>query len=107
MTRTRSNRGSKSGHTRKTTSHVHPDHLATFHGIHHWHKHVFEELGWMILAKKYGYMDKVYAYKNSLQRLKDTIEKRMSTIKDTDRKKDLSILHKNIITLQEHANQDL
>ena len=107
MTRKSSKRtGARSG-TRKTYSHTHPEHMATFHGIHHWHKHVFEELGWMILAKKYGYMDKVYAYKNSIERLKDAIDKRMASTKDADRKKDLSILHNNIIMLQEHANKDL
>lgn len=90
-----------------SSSHTHPGHYATFHGLHHWHKAMFEELGWMILAKKYGYMDKVYAYKNSVVRLKEALEKRMASMKDTDRKKDLSILHQNVITLMEHAEKDL
>jgi hypothetical protein len=90
-----------------SSSHTHPGHYATFHGLHHWHKAMFEELGWMILAKKYGYMDKVYAYKNSVARLKEALEKRMASMKDTDRKKDLSILHQNVMTLMEHAEKDL
>lgn len=100
---------SSSRKTRKshTKSAVHPTHESTYHGIHHWHKHMFEHFGWMILAKHYGYMDKIDSYKHSLARLIDSIEKRRETIQDEDRKRDLSILLGNVKVLQEHAMRDL
>ena len=80
---------------------------ATFHGLQHWSKHMFEQLGWMILAKKHGLMDKIHAYKNSLQRLKWSMENKMNTMKDSDKKNDLEIMHKNLLCLIEHAEKDL
>jgi hypothetical protein len=100
-------RKSASNKTRKQTASVHPTHETTYHGLHHWHKHMFEHLGWMVLAKSYGYMDKVESYKHSLARLKDAIEKRRETIKDVDRKRDLGILLANVKLLHEHAMRDL
>lgn len=80
---------------------------ATYHGLHHWHKSMFEELGWMILAKSHGLTDKITAYKNSLQRLKWSIEHKMTHTKERDRKEDLMILHGNLMVLIEHADKDL
>jgi predicted ATP-binding protein involved in virulence len=79
---------------------------ATFHGLHEWHKHVFEHLGWMILAKSHGFTDKIAVYKSSLIRLKHAIEEKIKTTREKDRKDDLHILHKNIMTLIEHVEKD-
>lgn len=79
---------------------------STFHGLHHWHKHAFEHLGWMVLAKSHGYMDKVRAYQSSLQQLKHSLECRIRTIHDVDRKCDLKTLHTDIVCLIDHADQD-
>ena len=78
----------------------------TFHGIQHWYKSKFEKLGWMILAQKYGYTDKISEYKSSLMRLKQSIEHKLTHIKDSDKKQDLKIMHNNVTTLISHVNND-
>jgi|MesohylFT_1024984.scaffolds.fasta_scaffold36302_2 hypothetical protein len=79
---------------------------ATYNGIRMWYKSMFEQLGWMILAKSNGYRDKIISYKMSLQRLKTSIQKKHSTIKDADKKEDLSIMLKNTILLIDHVEKD-
>jgi len=80
---------------------------ATYHGLHEWHKAMFEELGWMILAKSHGMKDKITTYKNSLARLKWSLEQKLQHTMEEDRKQDLEILHHNLMILIEHANKDL
>jgi hypothetical protein len=79
---------------------------ATMHDIQHWHKHMFEKLGWMILSKHYGYGHKITAYKEGLKHLKKTIENKMATIQEQDRLEDLKILHHNLCVLMEHVDKD-
>ena len=79
---------------------------ATFHGLGHWKKHMFEELGWMILAKSYGMMDKVSTYKVSVKRLKCALETKIKTIKDSDKREDLKIMHYNVCILIDHIEKD-
>ena len=80
---------------------------ATYHSLHHWFKHMYEHLGWMVLAKSHGHMDKVIAYKSALMRLKMAMEERMKYMKDKDRKMDLGILHRDLLVLIDHAHKDL
>ena len=80
---------------------------ATFHGIHEWYKHMFEHLGWMILAKQRGMTDKTMVYLSTLKRLKMAMEQKIKSIKDTDKKTDLKIMLENVCTLMEHAERDL
>ena len=89
---------------RKKTSEKHVK--ATSHGIQKWYKKVFEELGWMILAQKKGYTEKIVAYRASLKRLKDAIETKMHKVSEKDRKEDLKIMHENLMTLMEHVDKD-
>jgi Mg2+ and Co2+ transporter CorA len=79
---------------------------ATFVGIHFWFKSMFEELGWMILAKHRGMLDKIMTYKNSVNRLRQAIEKKLKVTKDADRKDDLRIMHENVLVLLEHIEKD-
>ena len=79
---------------------------ATMHGINNWYEKMFEELGWMVLAKHKGFTDKVSTYKNSLQRLKTAIEQKIHKVYEADRKMDLEILHKNLMVLIDHAHKD-
>jgi hypothetical protein len=65
--------------------------------------HELRHLGYIILAKKHGYMDKVIAYKNSCERLKNCIEVKLKITKDGDKKSDLKIMHENICVLLEHV----
>lgn len=80
---------------------------STFDGLHHWFKHVFEHLGWMILAKERGMNDKTMVYKNSIKRLKESIEYKIKQIHDKDKKEDLKIMWHNVNTLMKHAEMDL
>jgi len=68
---------------------------------------MFEELGWMILAKNRGMMDKTSTYKNTIQRLKESILKKHASVRDKDKKDDLKIMLDNVDILIEHANKDL
>ena len=80
---------------------------ATFNGLGHWCKHLFEELCWMILAKSYGMMDKVSIYKASVKRIICAIEQKIKNIKDSDKIDDLKIMHHNMTILWEHIQVDL
>jgi len=79
---------------------------ATFHGIHKWFTSLFEQLGWMVLAHKKGYNDKIVAYKHSLLRLKNAIETKIASVHELDRKDDLLIMHKNLLILIDHVHHD-
>lgn len=80
---------------------------STFNGLSHWYKHLFEELGWMILAKNHGMTDKINVYISSLKRFKMTVEQKLAKMRDADKKDDLIIMHHNITILMEHAMKDL
>jgi len=79
---------------------------ATHHGLATWYKHLFEKLGWMVLAKNRGMLDKVSVYIHSLHRFKNSIEYKISTTHESDRKQDLKIMHSNICVLLAHAEKD-
>jgi hypothetical protein len=80
---------------------------ATMHGLNKWFEKMFEELGWMILAKNHGYTDKVNTYKNSLKRLHEHLECKVHSVHEVDRKNDLEIMLQNVDILIRHANKDL
>ena len=82
-------------------------HEVTFHGLNHWYKHLFEKLGWMILAKHNGMTDKTSNYINSLKRFKHSLEYKLKHTKSPDQKEDIRVMHHNICILYEHAEKDL
>ena len=71
-------------------------HDVTFQGLNEWYKRKFEKLGWMILAKRDGYMDKVMAYENSIKRLHTAIGQKIEDIHDKDTMADLYIMKENV-----------
>jgi len=79
---------------------------ATNHWLHHWFKHLHEELGWMVLAKDYGMNDKVATYKHSIQRLECALREKIKHVRDHDKKEDLKIMHHNVLILREHVQKD-
>ena len=94
----------KRANTRKSS---HCRYSATMHGINAWHKAMFEQLGWMVLAKeKYHLDDKIATYKNSVNRLKEAIECKINKVQEKDRKDDLKILLDNVIILKAHIDKD-
>lgn len=95
-------------------NHGHKNHMpvgdccdTTFRGIGKWYQHMFETLGWMILAKDQGMTDKTTTYLNSMKRLKMAIEQKLKSTRDHDRKEDLMVMHKNVCVLMEHSEKDL
>jgi predicted ATP-binding protein involved in virulence len=94
----------KSSSPKKSTNKQHYD--VTFHGIMKWHDHMFEHLGWMILAQQHGYSDKINTYKKSINRLREAIEQKIEETNDKDKLQDLKILHKNTKLLIKHVNKD-
>ena len=80
---------------------------STFFGLKKWYATMFEHLGWMVVAKEKGMSYKLPTYKTSLQKLKCAIEKKIGYIHDPDKKKDLQIMHENILILIKHAAKDL
>jgi len=80
---------------------------ATTHGLKKWHQAMFEKLGWMILAKKKRYTEKVGSYLISLSRLQNKLECKIQSVKDEDKKNDLKIMLVDVNILVEHAKRDL
>ena len=78
--------------TNKTRRNRLPKHSSTMYGINHWYKHVFEQLGWMILAKAKGYDTKIAAYKMSVTNLIASIKHVMAEYENHDRKHDLKVI---------------
>jgi hypothetical protein len=103
--KTRRNRHSARRIHRRTGGGELPEHTATFHGLHHWHKHIFEKLGWMVLAKAKGHDDKIEQYKRGIMRFLETVDHVSSEYSNTDRKHDLNVLKMNMLELQEFVNK--
>ena len=103
----RSTRTKKSAARSTLKNHLHAEHIPTFHGLHGWMAHVFEHLGWMVLAKKYGYADKLVSYESSVDRLADALEKRLEIVQESDRKVDLMSLHKDVMVLKAFIAKNL
>jgi hypothetical protein len=81
-------------------------HEHTYHGLHEWYVAMFEKLGWMLLAKRNGWNDKVITYKNSVQRLEEAILSKHKHVKEADRKMDLKIMLDNVEVLKKHIHKD-
>jgi hypothetical protein len=78
----------------------------TYKGIVQWYKSVFEQLGWMILAKHHGMTDKVTTYVNSIYRIHIAIHQKIKSTFDKDRIQDLEIMGDNIKVLLAHVQKD-
>lgn len=102
MTKTRRiGRGSK-----KTTHSHYKCCKATMHGLNEWYEKMFEELGWMVLAKSRGMNDKTTTYMNSLKRLKMALEYKKKHVTESDRKNDIDIMKDNLEILIAHVQKD-
>ena len=78
---------------------------STYQGLHDWYKHIFENLGWMILAKERKYKTKVKIYIESISHLHDALIEKYETTNDSDRKEDLWILLQNLLILEKKAKK--
>jgi hypothetical protein len=78
----------------------------TLKGINRWFKSVFEQLGYMVLAKSKGMSDKIQVYINSVHRLKQAIEDKKTKVYDADKVEDLRIMSANLDVLLKHIHKD-
>jgi len=81
------------------------EYQSTTQGLMKWYVHLFEKLGWIVLANKHGMKFKVDNYKQSIRVLKEKIECKLDTIRDIDKRIDLTIVLNNVIILHEHVTQ--
>lgn len=79
-------------------------HDCTFHGLHKWHNHMFEHLGWMAMAQKHHNQLKMDSFIDSINRLRECLAKKLQKTRDYDRKQDLSILLDNTMCLKDCAH---
>jgi len=78
----------------------------TMKGINKWFKSVFEQLGYMVLAKSKGMSNKIQVYINSVHRLKQAIEDKKTKVYDADKVEDLRIMSANLDVLLKHIHKD-
>jgi len=83
-----------------------PRYAGTYHGVHKWYEHVFEKLGWMVLADAKGFHGKVSEYKKSINRLIKTIEHIKSEYENQNQVHDLNVLLMNTKVLKQHVEKD-
>lgn len=101
---TSTNKSSKKGGKGRKTRKCKND--ATFVWLNLWFKTEFEKLGWMVLARKKGYDEKVNAYINSVKTLCHQLECKIKDTRDHDKKQDLILMHKDVKYLMEHIYKD-
>ena len=82
---------------------------ATYHGLHEWHKYLFEKLGWMMLTKAKRNLNpaKIAGYVKSIELLECSLKDKINKVKEDDRKTDLNILLENVLILRNIANLHL
>jgi hypothetical protein len=81
--------------------------LRTYHSLEKWHTHLFEKLGWMILAKAHGRDLRVASYIESIELLITSLNEKKAVTQEQDRKNDLDILLDSAQILYKHATLDL
>ena len=106
MTKSYRKKRSAHGNAHNKTMRMHGELQHTLHGLHEWYEAMFEKLGWMLLANRNGWHDKVATYKNSVNRLCMAIERKIKEVREADRKDDLTIMWENVMVLKEHVHRD-
>ena len=72
----------------------------TMTGLNNWHKHLFQHLGWMVLAKAKGHGYKVSMYKKSINEFIKSAEKLHEAYTESNRKHDVKVLLKQAKVLR-------
>lgn len=89
--------------TRKMLSPV----MGTAHSLEKWHKAMFENLGWMVLAKEKGLDYKIATYKKAIDRLIASIKHVSSEYESRNRKHDLNVILLNVMCLKSFVDKHL
>lgn len=72
----------------------------TFHGLHYWHKDLFEKFGWAVLLHEKGELTKIHYLKVNVDKFIESADNTIKSTKDSDRVHDLKILKKDIEILK-------
>ena len=73
-------------------------------GLMKWYIHLYEKLGWMVLANHQGLVLAMEFYKRSISVLKDRIICIIDSVRDYDKRDDLQIILNNVIVLEKYVN---
>ena len=84
---------------------MHHEYDVTIRGIHHWSRNLFVSFGCIIMAHHRKHDSRVVAYHDSVNDLLKTIESRLETIHDADKKDDLRITHEHVKLLKLYADK--
>lgn len=76
----------------------------TFEGIHSWYRNLFKRSGWLILAIRDNYTDKIDSFIEEAEHLLQAAKQKEKLVLEKDRKDDLKIIQKNIKTLIQHIS---
>jgi len=81
--------------------------MGTQHSLEKWQKGMFENLGWMVLAKEKGLEYKISTYKKSIDRLIASIRHVSSEYESRNRKHDLNVILLNSQCLKSFVDKHL
>jgi hypothetical protein len=73
-------------------------------GLMKWYFHLYEKLGWMILAKHQGMVLAMEFYKRAITVLKERIICKIDSVRDYDKRNDLRVILNNVIVLEKYVN---
>jgi len=97
----------RKSHTSKSLQIAMDPKARTFQGLNHWHVHLFKNFGWMVLEKTRGNHIKIESYKDSTNRLLQSLEFRLKDIHEKDRKEDLLIMINNVKILKKFMDKEM
>lgn len=85
---------------------------STYHGLMKWYSNEIEKFGWMVIFAQNEQnaeykVKKLELYIESLNELKSTIEEKITSIEEKDRKEDLLIIHRRLTKFIPFAGKNL
>jgi hypothetical protein len=81
-----------------------PKNSMTLDGLTKWYAHLFDKLGWMVIAKAKGCSSKLTQYKKSIDHFLTTAKKVKSEYENHNRKHDIDIYVANMEALKRHVS---
>jgi len=78
----------------------------TYHELHEWYERTLKKWAFVIIAVANGNNDKLLRYQQELGSLAVTLNQRLNTVSNPDKKQDLQIMLNNVWIIIDHINQD-
>src|SRR4029079_3110502 len=78
----------------------------TLKGLCKWYDQMFEKFGHVIVAREQGNQEKYVEFKKHLAKLATAIKEKLPSVNYIDKKNDLMIMHKNVMTLLGHMDKE-